>query len=311
MNTCTLLALATLSFSLLPPEDASPYTPESVAIVAGTPLSWSDLAPHLAETAGATILEELALDNALRSRLARENMELTPSDIEAERLSLLAAIADEAATSPQGAGQLLDSIRSTRGLGPRRFNDLLRRNAALRKLIQPVEIPEQDLAAALELEFGPRYRIRIATYTTLAHAAEARARLHPDPPCSPAELPFHFAEEALEHSTDRFAPRGGLVPDASPVDPALPAGVRSALPDLTPGEVSEVIAVDGGYALVLLESRTEGRTPTDAQRARVESRLRRRFERLAMDALARDLVTQTKVIVTDESLKWAWDRRER
>lgn len=73
--------------------------------------------------------------------------------------------------------------------------------------------------------------------------------------------------------------------------------------------VSEVIAVPGGYALVLVESRTPGEELTAARRTQIEARLRRRLERLAMNNLADSLLAEAKVVVFDPSLRWSWEHR--
>src|SRR5690606_3630103 len=97
--------------------------------------------------------------------------------------------------------------------------------------------------------------------------------------------PERFAELAMRHSIDASASRGGLLAPISTVDPAYPLAMLKAIDGLVAraeadgaradggdGEVSEVVAIDGGYALVQLVERLEGSVPADPVAARARMR---------------------------------------
>jgi hypothetical protein len=69
-----------------------------------------------------------------------------------------------------------------------------------------------------------------------------------------------------------------------------------------------VLAVDKGYAIVLLESVTPPDAATLAQESAViESQIRSRRERQAMDALGQRLIRESHMRLLDRSLQWSLD----
>ncbi|MCE7973026.1 MAG: peptidylprolyl isomerase [Leptolyngbya sp. PLA1] len=279
------------------------------AIVAGSSVSEADLLPPLAEAAGAIVLEELTLRKALESELAGEGLSVSPAQIEAERSLLIRTVAAESRASEAQAEEMIAGMRRARGLGESRFAGLLWRNAALRALVAPRATPTpEDMALATQLEFGPRFRARLLVTRSAAEAARAVD----DVRAAGAAAPMRFAEHAFLRSIDASGPRGGLLVDASPADGALPPLVRTALTSLSPGDCSDVLSVDGGYAVVLLEARTrEPRVPSAPELRELESKVVMRIQRLAMDRLARTLVDRTEVSVMSDPLRWSWERRPR
>ena len=70
----------------------APHNPTSTAdtdaaalIINGTPYAWADIIPALAEAGGTEIVRELMLDTALREECQRRRINITQSDIDAER----------------------------------------------------------------------------------------------------------------------------------------------------------------------------------------------------------------------------------
>lgn len=280
------------------------------AIIAGKPLQVAELDAALMEAAGGLVLEEAVLDAAIAGRLALAGVQVLPADIERERLSLVESLRDEAGASDEQAGVLLEGVRRSRGLGPVRFEALLRRNAGLRALVGELPPPEAaDVKRAMAIEFGPRCRARVLTVESPAEANTIRLRL------SQVEKPEHlavlFAGEAAAHSTDSARNAGGLLVNVSPDEPGVSGALRPALQTLEPGRVSEVLGVERGYSLVLVESRTQGREPTAAERTKVEAKLRQRMARVAMDRLAREMLDEAKPIILDASLRWSWENPPR
>ena len=68
-------------------------------------------------------------------------------------------------------------------------------------------------------------------------------------------LSRQFAEVAEQVSVDSSRLRGGLIGSISPADPSYPAALRTALERATLGEPTSVVALEQGYAILLVEGR--------------------------------------------------------
>ena len=319
---------------------ASGRDPQQVppVLIQGVAVPASDLAPRLEEAAGSVVLEEVVLGRLLDKAVADSGITISPKDIEAEQQAFAQTLTDEAKLSPEQALGVIESMRKSRGLGPVRFADLLARNAKLRVLARPkVEVSDAEIEQSLAAEFGPRLRIRMITVPSQRQAGDIKDTIiqgltpapdpAPDKPekaipqdpmlspvhVAPADVPtvmLRFSLAALESSKDPTAPRGGLIPSISPMDQGLPSSVRNALGVMQPGDLSAVLSTEGGFMLVLYESKTEGKgEPTPEDRVRATDRVRSRKERIAMDRLARQLLSAANVSVLDPSLRWSWDSR--
>jgi parvulin-like peptidyl-prolyl isomerase len=281
------------------PDPKVPITAPSAnapAFIDGTPTPWSELTPLLAEASGGTILLELTLDRRLQQRLAKAGLTLTPAAVEAERAELTRQMT--AASDPDTAARTLARIRSQRGLGDLRFEALIRRSAMLRALVAPAI--ELQTHAAL---FGPRVSIRIITVSTEQDASKLSEELRNLPP---DKRELAFSEAALSRSTDESASSGGILPPFAEADPSMPSAVRRTVAGLSVGDVSRVIPLDSGFAVVLLRSRTAGDGSTlDSRREAVTRAARARQERLAMDKLARLIASEPGVTIPDAGLRWS------
>jgi hypothetical protein len=314
------------------PREAPPVREQPAALVNGEPVTWGELQPMLAEAAGGAVLQEAVLDRLLMARSKTQAILITPDDIAAERRLLVDTIARDAGAGPDDAERLLERVRQTRGLGEERFTRLLDRNARMRKLVAPtVQVSEEEVAQAAEMLLGAKYRIRVLVTKGQGDAAAIRrdltARLgavfvgqqvvgsalgcvlvgEPFAWRTPAAaLSEAFARAAMKSSIDTSAGRGGLLEPISTADPAYPSSVRQCLRTLVPGQVSPVLAVDRGFALVLLEEVVPGESPIlEASLASVRERVRARRQRRAMDALAEQLLGEAQIRVMDRSLEWS------
>ena len=274
-------------------------------MVDGEPVSWDELRAALSEAAGAAAIEEIALSRIVEAEFVRRGLQLTEADLQRERESVERSLAGEGAES-DSAAEMLSRIRRSRGLGPARFDALLRRNAMLRQLVRPeVEITDEQVRTAHAVRHGPRCRARIIVVSSEREAAQARSRIENAP-----DRRVAFIEEAIARSADPSAPRGGLLEPISPADPAYPISVRRSLETLRPGDLSGVVALEHGYAVLLLEERTEGDgTPIDAVREELERLLRIRQERVLMDRTASQLLETARITVFDPALEWSWRTR--
>lgn len=269
-----------------------------VAYLDGQPLRRDAMWPALTEAAGDLVLDEFVLDAALRDRLAQEGLTVSAKQI-ADELSLLSEALSE---DEDQAARLLAELRQRRGLGDDRFDRLLRRNAALRMLIEDdAQLAPEQLEAqarrAFAREFGPTFRVRLLTADTPAAAQRFRQRVLAG---------ASFADIAAQHSTDPSRDRGGLLSPISPADATYPQVLRDALPKLNPrrdADLSPVLALDGGYAVVqLLESIPAQNVAYEDVRERLLREVRRGNQRLLMEQLAEALRDEADVLVIDRAL---------
>lgn len=271
-------------------------------------VSWDQLSPVMAEATGAAAIEEIALQFALRREFDTRRLRLSEEALRAEQNLLSGSLSSAGSYSEDSTFTVMDDLRSARGLGPVRFRSLLERNAMLRALVQDdILIDEPTLQTAYAIRHGLRRVVRLIVVPTQREASQIRNSLVSLPG---EQRRAEFIQAAIEFSTDSTAPRGGLTEPISPQDPAYTQAVRRVLTNLVPGEVSQVVSVDGGYALLLLENDIppDGLSFEEA-RPSLERLVRLRQERLLMDRLARNLLAQARITVFDESLHWAWQNR--
>ncbi len=276
------------------------------ATVSGTDIPWAQAQPLLAEAAGGLILEEVALETLLIREMLTQRLTLTDAMIEREELLLRDSLATD--TTPDQAQRLLDEIRRQRGLGPKRYQSLLRRTAMLRALVQDrVTIDEASIERAYRIRYEPSFRVRIITTDTVEQAERARARI---------AAGEDFSRVAAEVSTDPSAVRGGVVEPINPADPTYPDAIRRTLTTLSPGDLSNPIPldIDGPLQIALLvldEVVPPARLATREQvRPELERLVRLREERLLMDALSQRLLDQARVSPIDPAATWSWESRQ-
>jgi len=283
--------------------DAASARERPPAMLDGSPISWRTLRTRLAEAAGGAILEEVALDRLLEREARREGVEVTERDLERERRILLETlVAAGAGEDASGSLRALEAVRRVRGLGEARFEALLRRNAILRALVaDQIAVTEASIEQMYALDYGERRLARIITSPTLPEAQRALEDLRAG---------RTFGEVAAERSTDPSARRGGVIEPISPADPSYPAAVRTALERLEPGQTSDPVAIEGGYAILRLDRvlASSDRSIEDL-RPVLEERARRRQERLRMGALADRLLEQARITVFDPALGRSWRQR--
>jgi hypothetical protein len=271
-----------------PQESASPRG-DLVAIVDGAAIEWKTLRTPIVEAAGTAVLRDAVLDARLARRLAAEGRSVTAASVERERELLLETLGADR----ERALDLLAELRARQGLGPVRFEALLRRNAGLRALVErSVEIDDAGIASIYDMRHGPKRVARVAVLASLAEAERFRTDL----------AAGEFARLAVERSLDESAARGGLLSPVARRDPSYPESLRAAIYATAVGAVSEPV-LDGArfFVVEVLEERAGDGTDPSAARAACERYLRLSRERLLMDALARELSSLEGVTVFDRA----------
>jgi len=270
-----------------------------VALANGRQVPWGDLKPLLTELAGAQALEELLLDRALDDLAAERGVIITRDDLSRERTTLLESMHEDRAT----ALQLLEDMRTARGLGPVRFERLLRRTAIMRAIVAPdIEITEQSIARMHDLLHGPKRQPRLIVTQGLNDAQRALERIRGGE---------QFVDVATEVSIDPSASRGGLLAPIARQDPAYPPQLRETLWSIGIGAISDPILLDNRYAIVQYQREfpADGMS-LEETRQDVERMVRLDQERVLMDQLARQLLASQTVNVVDRSLRELWQRRK-
>ena len=278
--------------------DVAPPVVRPPALWDGSAVTWDELRPLLAERAGASILEELFLERQLDQMIKARKLNVTEELLQTEERELVASLSDD----PARAVVLLSELRAAQGLGEKRWKSLLKRNAAMRLLVQSdVKVTPDAVEAVMDAEHGAKRQCRVMALPNLKKCAEARARLAAGEP---------FGEVAADLSTDRSASRGGLVLPVSRLDPTWPSSFRQTLWSLQKDGVSAPVLIDNGYVFIRFENEIPGdATNSPEARAFAERAVRRGQERIYMENLAKQLrQAQRNVTIFDDALLDGWTR---
>ncbi|MEM9420755.1 MAG: peptidylprolyl isomerase, partial [Planctomycetota bacterium] len=102
--------------------------------------------------------------------------------------------------------------------------------------------------------------------------------------------------------------QGGLLSPIRPEDTSYPSAMRQAIDGLEVGQVSQPIAIDGGFALLKLEEKiAAAEVEFDDVKDSLELAVRGRTERVLMQQLARELLSGAELVVLDPTLKALWE----
>lgn len=271
-----------------------------LAILGGQSISWDEVRPRLVEMAGATILQEIVLERALRQELVLAALTISDAALAQEEQAALESLSSD----PARAAQLLEALRDAQALGKTRWTALVWRNAALRALARrDVRMSEEHIREAFDVAHGPHRVARLLVVPDIATASKARERI---------VAGESFAVVTAHLSTDSSAPRGGLLAPIAKLDPSFPPAFREVLFALKQDEISQAILLDNGYAIVQLCSEIpgDGADPT-ATRAENERIARRAQERIEMDRIARILARKATPTIFDDALAESWRRQAR
>ncbi|MBI1371189.1 MAG: hypothetical protein GC159_00275 [Phycisphaera sp.] len=271
----------------------------AAALVDGRTLSWAELRPLIVEASGGTVLGEWALDQRIARELKQRRLAVSEADVKREEALLREQLSDD----PDQAVRLLDRLRDTRGLGPRRYDALLRRNAGLRRLVaDEVKVTPAMVQALYEQRYGEKAVCRLIMVPNLSEATKVIKRL---------EQGASFIDLAIEVSTDSSRNQGGLLPAISPLDATFPKEIRDTTAKLQVGEVSPPIALEGGFAILKCERKiAQEPVPFDSVSNALTVQARLEVERTLMSRQARTLLQNLDVTVLDADLDRAWKQRK-
>ncbi|MBI1337250.1 MAG: hypothetical protein GC164_09850 [Phycisphaera sp.] len=266
-----------------------------IAFIDGQPVQWGDISNALLEAQGAQVLGELVLEQRLNALMARRGLKTDDQAIDHEQSYLLESLSDNA----DQAQRLLNELRDRRGLGKERYQRFLRNRAMMRALVRDdAVVTDTAIRQAYELRFGPLYEVRIIVTPNLSAAADAVRR---------ARAGETFSDLAVAVSTDSSRSQGGLLSPLSLEDPTYPKVVRDVIRALSPGQVSDPVSLESGYAVVKLERKIERKQPPfDDVKDELALSVRRNVEDLLMQQLARSELTQAQVVPMNPALAKGW-----
>lgn len=280
-----------------PASSASAASP--IAYARGAAVYLEDLRRPLLSEAGGQALADWVLDRELARELGQRGLALKQADVDAERRAMLATLSPD----ENEAARLLRDLRDERGLDDASFDAFLQRSAALRKLVGEVDVSDAAVQQAYALRHGSRYAVRLLVVPTLREAQRVRERLA-------AGASFESLANESGEGGVRAMEGGGVLEPMSPADPSVPRAVASVLPTLQPGQVSDPLSVEGGFAVLKLERVVAGDGEAmDRARPELERLVRLRGQRVRMAELARELVAGAGVRVLDPTLERSWARQ--
>lgn len=277
---------------------APPIAAAPVATIDGKMLDWRSFEPLVAEASGGAVLEEVVLEWACQAECAKRGLVIAEGAAANEEARVLATLDAD----PARAAALLATLKARQGLGPLRWQALLRRNAMLRALVATDIVVDQALVEqARDAIAGPRRQARLIVVADLASIERIRTALRDG---------ASFAELAARESLDPSAQRGGLVTGVTRLDAAYPSVFRNAVFSIAPGGTSEALMHDDRFMLVQVISESAPTAPADLTRL-AEERARIAQERVAMERLADRLLKTTPLTVFDEAVQGSLDRMRR
>jgi parvulin-like peptidyl-prolyl isomerase len=148
--------------------------------------------------------------------------------------------------------QWLKLLKEERGIGPEQYaRDIIWPTIALRKLAATrVEPTKQEVLEAYETQFGPAVQVRLIAITNLEKAREVRAKA--------VKKPDEFGILAKQESEDpNSASAKGII---QPIRKHLgDAKIEQVAFAMQPGEISDLIAVQGQYVILKCEAHLPAR----------------------------------------------------
>lgn len=268
-----------------------------VAVIDGRVLDWRAFGPLVAEASGGPVLEEVVLEWRCETECAKASVVVGAELVLAEERRVLESLDQD----PERAMRLLQSLKARQGLGPLRWQALLRRNAMLRALVaRDIVLDEAVIEQARDSLVGPRRDARLIVVADLVAAERVRVALRDG---------ASFPELAARESLDASAPRGGLVTGVTRRDAGYPSSFREALFTLAPNAISDPLLVEDRFMIVQMLAES---TPPAIEAAELDRRARDRAriaqERVAMERLADRLLRTTSLSIFDEAAKNSLDR---
>jgi len=267
----------------------------AVGFMHGRPINWEDLRSSMMELIGGRALAEYVLDSGLKRRLKQRGLIVDEELIDGERTLFTASVSPDL----NEAERLLVQVRREQKLGDLRFQRLLERNAGLRLLVQNhVQVVPSVVRKAYDYQYGPRYQARLIVVASLDQASNIVQR---------ARGGDSFIQLVDQYSTDASRHQEGLLSPIRPSDTTWPVAIRSTIVQMAPNQISDPILLDHGFGVLKLEEHLEAQKVSfEDVKERLAQRARLGIERMHMQRLARELLREADLTITDSALSKSW-----
>ena len=226
-------------------------SPNLAARVNGRPITISEVRAVCVERYGEDVLQALLTGVLLNQALARQELVVSQEDVEDE---VARAAESMGFQTPEGSPDVptwLEQISKENKQSIEFYlTDIVRPTVALKKLVGPVPVTQDDLDKAFTATFGPRVRCRVVVLDNQRRAQEVWqiARQNPTP-----ETIGNLAEQYSVDPTSK-ALRGEVPPIQK--HSGQPALEREAFA-LKTGELSGIIQIADRFMILLCEGYTK------------------------------------------------------
>lgn len=282
---------------------------EAMATVNGRPIARERMVDLLVRSRGAELLEQFIVLEAADGLAAQRGLTVTDAEVQAEYDRTLNEISSPATGSQPSmfdrpaAETILKSLLIQRGFSREEYMLGMRRNALLRRLASEEQVvTEAQVRAEFVRQYGPRVRVQVVKVPALSEAPRLKEQLIAQGTAQslmaqapPAESPPLEAEPLAPFSVE---------------DEDIPAIIRQTAFTLQPGQVSDVLRIENGYALLRVEERMAGQEGInfDAVRSDLEARIQERSTQRAMASMYERLFRESQLKIHDSTLKEVFEQ---
>ena len=216
-----------------------------MALVRGQAIPMSSLNEQLVQIYGLQASQQLIASELVRQEAQRQNITVTVAEENAENGRTLSRMFGQIDDANQ-RDQLLAQMLVRRDLSRQQWQWVMRRNALLRKIIEPtIEVTDEQIADEFALQFGRKVKVRHIQIASLVDAQDIIRRL---------KNGEDFIKLAMAESLNPTASDGGLLPEIGRKTTSVPPAIRNAaLAMKTVGEVSDPSQVSTTCHILKLE----------------------------------------------------------
>lgn len=231
--------------------DSRLASPDLAARVNSHPITISEVRAVCVERYGEDVLQALLTGVLLNQALARQELVVSQEDVDNEVARAAESMGFQTQDGKPDVSTWLERIsKENRQSIEFYLTDIVRPTVALKKLVGPVAVTQDDLDKAFTATFGPRVRCRAVVLDNQRRAQEVwqLARQNPTP-----EIIGNLAEQYSVDPTSK-ALRGEVPPIQK--YSGQPALEREAFA-LKPGELSGIIQIADRFMILLCEGYTK------------------------------------------------------
>ncbi|SDS77372.1 foldase protein PrsA [Paenibacillaceae bacterium GAS479] len=219
------------------------------AAVGNERISEDELAERLRKLYGESVLQTMMIRSALDQESAKGDLQATEAEVESELLTQMAGYGDEESFYREMKAQFGLSRDEV-------YEEAMYRLLMEKWMTKGIAVSEGQIDTyleehAAELRPAPQMHLRWIVSSSQEESQQLLDQL---------EAGKDFAELARDNSTHtETAELGGDLGVVEEGDPFLDPGAAEAAATLSPGEVSEPVEVEGGFALVQVLTREQPR----------------------------------------------------